>query len=501
MHASVQTIAFRGIDTVDVSVQIHLSNGLPAMRIVGLADKAVAESRERVRAALASIGLSLPPKRIAVNLSPADLAKEGAHYDLPIALALLVAMGALPPDLLDNALILGELSLDGRLLPVTGALPASMNAGARDMQLICPAANGTEAAWAGDVEIVAAPTLISLLNHLRGHTHLETPQAEAQKLSLDKTDLPDMADIKGQEMARRALEIAAAGGHHLLMIGPPGAGKSMLAARLPSLLPSLTPAEALEVTMIHSIAGTVPENGLVTSRPFRDPHHSASMPALVGGGIKVRPGEISLAHQGVLFLDELAEFSPAVLDSLRQPLETGAIVIARAQAQIRYPAHFQLIAAMNPCRCGYPSDPTRNCGRRVSDCTKNYLSRVSGPMLDRFDMVLDVAELEASMLLTPANGETSASIASRVAAARQKMLNRGSAVNARLSADKLEKLDLAAGAHALLEATLQKKYLSARGFHKTLRVARTIADLEAIDQITEIHMAEALHYRQRELLA
>ena len=302
-------------------------------------------------------------------------------------------------------------------------------------------------------------------------------------------------------MARRALEIAAAGGHHMLMIGPPGAGKSMLSARLSSLLPSLTPAEALEVTMIHSIAGTVPETGLVIKRPFRDPHHSASMPALVGGGMKVRPGEISLAHHGVLFLDELAEFNPAVLDSLRQPLETGEIIIARAQAQIRYPARFQLIAAMNPCRCGYPSDPVRNCGRRVSDCTKNYLARVSGPMLDRFDMVLDVAELDTSILLSSAHGETSSEVAKRVAAARRFMSERSDDVNARLNADKVEQLELETGATALLERTLKQKYLSARGFHKTLRVARTIADLDASEQISELHMAEALHYRLRELLA
>ena len=501
MHASLQTIAFRGVDTVNVSVQIHLANGLPAMRIVGLADKAVAESRERVRAALASIGLALPAKRIAVNLSPADLAKEGAHYDLPIALALLVAMGAIQADMLDDVLVIGELSLDGHILPVAGTLLGGMNAAARQMRLVCPAQNGSEAAWAGDVDIIAAPTLNSLLNHLRGHQHLPAPIAALPRSEISQTPHHDMSEIKGQEMARRALEIAAAGGHHLLMVGPPGAGKSMLAARLPGLLPPLNALEALDVTMIHSISGDVPETGLVTRRPFRDPHHSASMAALVGGGMKVRPGEISLAHHGVLFLDELPEFSPAVLDSLRQPLETGEIVIARAQAQIRYPAQFQLIAAMNPCRCGYPHDPTRNCGKRISECMKHYAARISGPMLDRFDMVLDVAELEPQTLLAPASGEASRDIAMRVAAARVHMQARGHGTNVRLSVENLESLDMSQASRKLVEQSLQKRSLSVRGYHKMLRVARTIADLSHSDQISELHMAEALHYRQRELLA
>ena len=501
MHASLHTVAFRGIETINVSVQIHLANGLPAMRIVGLADKAVAESRERVRAALASVGLSLPPKRIAVNLSPADLAKEGAHFDLPIALSLLVAMGAIPGDILDDALIVGELSLDGHILPVAGTLLAAMNAAGRNLRIICPAANGPEAAWAGDVEIIAAPTLNSLLNHLRGHHYLPAPLAKIREAEGPTQNTKDISDIKGQEMAKRALEIAAAGGHHLLMIGPPGAGKSMLASRLSGLLPPLTPTEALDVTMIHSIAGELPDAGVVIARPFRDPHHSASTAALVGGGMKVRPGEISLAHNGVLFLDELPEFSPAVLDSMRQPLETGEIVIARAQAHIRYPAQFQLIAAMNPCRCGYPSDPTRNCGKRVSDCIKNYTSRISGPMLDRFDMILDVAELDPDTLLSPASGETSHAIAARVKLARDTMLTRGGDINVRLSAEILEKIDLSKPAQALVKQTLQQRILSARGYHKMLRVARTIADLAQSAEITELHMAEALHYRQRELLA
>ena len=502
MHATLTTIAFRGIDTVEVSVQIHLANGLPAMRIVGLADKAVAESRERVRAALASMGLALPAKRIAVNLSPADLAKEGAHYDLPIALALMVAMGVLPSDCLDDAVVLGELSLDGQLLPVAGALPAAIFAASRNMCLICPQANGKEAAWAGNLDVIAAPHLSSLLGHLRGQHILPPPVAELQP---ETRAVFDMADIKGQETAKRALEIAAAGGHHLLMIGPPGAGKSMLAARLPGLLPPLTPAEALDVTMIHSVAGHVPSEGLIQHRPFRDPHHSASMAALIGGGQKVQPGEISLAHHGVLFLDELAEFQRPVLDSLRQPLETGEVVIARAQTHIRFPSEFQLIAAMNPCRCGYPTDPARHCGRRVSECVKQYLSRISGPMLDRFDMIIDVSELDAALLMTPADGEPTEVIAKRIRAAREHARSLSSSegvrLNARLKADQLERLKLSADARRLLDESLSTRLLSARAFHKMLRVACTIRDLAHGEEISELHVAEALHYRQRELLA
>ena len=366
MHASIKTVAFRGIDTIPVEVQVHLANGLPAMAIVGLADKAVAESRERVRAALASIGLALPPKRIAINLAPADVVKEGAHFDLPIALGLLVAIGSVPRDALDGTLVLGELSLHGGIEPVSGVLPAAMAAVAAGLDLVCPGACGSEAAWASDLGIIAAPDLMSLLNHLRGHQHVPAPRPELLPAA---HAAPDMADLKGQETARRVLEIAAAGAHNLLMVGPPGAGKSMLAARLPGLLPPLTPREALDVTMLHSVAGTLPAGGLIQTRPFRDPHHSASMAALVGGGARARPGEISLAHGGVLFLDELAEFAKPVLDALRQPLETGQVVVARANHHVTYPARFQLVAAMNPCRCGYLGDPSRDNDRcQVDSC-------------------------------------------------------------------------------------------------------------------------------------
>jgi len=346
MVAHVATVAFLGLEARGVEVQVQISAGLPKFLVVGLPDKAVAESRERVHAALAAIGLTLPPKRITVNLSPADLPKEGSHYDLPIALGLLAAMGAVDGETLAGYVAVGELGLDGRIAPSPGVLLAAMHASARDLGLICPAAQGPEAAWAGDVEIVPAPDLIALLNHFRGTSVLAPPRPG--EALLEPTG-PDLAQVKGQETAKRALEIAAAGGHNLLMTGPPGAGKSLLAACLPGILPELTASEALEVSMIASVAETLNGGRLVRRRPFRAPHHSASMVALVGGGLRVRPGEVSLAHLGILFLDELPEFQRSALDSLRQPLETGTVSVARANAHVTFPARVQLVAAMNPC--------------------------------------------------------------------------------------------------------------------------------------------------------
>ena len=345
MVAHVATVAFLGLEARPVEVQVQIASGLPAFIIVGLPDKAVAESRERVRAALAAIGLALPPKRITVNLSPADLPKEGSHYDLPIALGLLAAMGAVDKETIAGYVVVGELGLDGRIAPSPGVLLAALHASSCELGLICPAGQGPEAAWAGTIEVVAAPDLIALLNHLRGGAALSPPgPGEAEPPGHG----PDLAQVKGQETAKRALEIAAAGGHNLLMSGPPGAGKSLLAACLPGILPELTPSETLEVSMIASVAGQLVDGRLIRTRPFRAPHHSASMPAVVGGGLKVRPGEVSLAHLGVLFLDELPEFQRNVLDSLRQPLETGAVSVARANAHVTFPARFQLVAAMNP---------------------------------------------------------------------------------------------------------------------------------------------------------
>ena len=485
MQASIRTVAFRGIETVPVEVQVHVANGLPSMAVVGLADKAVGESRERVRAALASIGLALPPKRIAINLAPADLVKEGAHFDLPIALGLLVAIGNVPHDAVAGHLVLGELSLHGAIEPVSGVLPAAMAAVGAGLDLICPQRCGSEAAWAADLSIVAAPDLMALLNHLRGRQMLPPPTAER----LPPRDMAlDMADLRGQETARRVLEIAATGAHNLLMVGPPGAGKSMLAARLPGLLPPLTSREALDVTMLHSVAGTLPSGGLVQSRPFRDPHHSASMAALVGGGARARPGEISLAHGGVLFLDELAEFAKPVLDALRQPLETGQVIIARANHHVTYPARFQLVAAMNPCRCGYLGDPQRACGQ-APECGRRYCARISGPMIDRFDMVVEVPEVSGRLLLDRVPAESSAVVAGRVIAAREFAAGR---VPVATAGSDLPLDDVSDEARALLEQALDRHSLSARGFHRVLRVARTIADLAAAARVDRHHIAEAL---------
>src|SRR5690349_20318897 len=415
MVQRVSTVAFEGIEARAVDVQVQIVPGLPAFAIVGLPDKAVSEARERVRSALIASGLALPARRIIVNLAPADLPKEGSHYDLPIALGLMAAIGAIPPDALSGFTVLGELGLDGSIASVAGVLPAAIGANAREEGLICPAACGSEAAWASpDIQIIAAKSLIQIANHFKGTQVLSRPQPRVHEVPESQLDL---RDIKGQESAKRALEVAAAGGHHLLMVGPPGAGKSMLAARLPSILPPLSPGELLEVSMIASIAGTLSNGKLTTRRPFRAPHHSASMAAMVGGGVRARPGEASLAHNGVLFLDELPEFTPQVLDSLRQPLETGESIIARANYRISYPSRMQLVAAMNPCRCGMAGEPGHVC-RRGERCVQDYQARLSGPFLDRIDIRIEVPAVTAADLILPAPSEPSSEVAKRVAAAR-----------------------------------------------------------------------------------
>jgi magnesium chelatase family protein len=415
--ARIPTFAFAGIEAVPVEVQVQIASGLPGFVVVGLPDKAVGESRERVRAALTAIGLSLPPKRVIVNLAPADLLKEGSHFDLPIALGVLAAMEVIPRDAIAEFAALGELALDGTLAPVAGVLPAAIAAGARELGLICPESQGPEAAWAGTVEVLAPPDLPALVNHFRATQLLTAPSTP--DIAAEPYRGPDLAEVRGQESAKRALEIAAAGALNLLMLGPPGSGKSMLAARLPGLLPDLTPAEALEVSLVHSVAGMLSGGRLIRRPPFRDPHHSASVPALVGGGHRAKPGEISLAHLGVLFLDEWPEFPRPALEALRQPMETGRTMISRANAHVSYPARFQCIAAMNPCRCGYLGDPGRECGR-APGCGADYLARLSGPLLDRMDLVIEVQPIAPTELARAPAGERSAAVAARVAAARER---------------------------------------------------------------------------------
>ncbi len=500
MVAHVTTVSFQGVEALPVDVQVQLTGGQPNFTIVGLPDKTVAESRERIRSALLASGLSLPSKRIVVNLAPADLPKEGSHYDLPIALGILAAIGALPGEQLAGFVALGELALDGTIAEVAGVLPAAMAANEMDRGLICPVGCGSEAAWASpDLDIVAGRSLIQLANHFKGTQIISRPEPKIREMT---GALPDLRDVKGQETAKRALEIAAAGGHHLLFIGPPGSGKSMLASRLPSILPPLTPRELLEVSIISSIAGQLADGKLTDRRPFREPHHSASMAALVGGGLRAKPGEISLAHNGVLFLDELPEFNPQVLDSLRQPLETGSVVIARANHRVQYPARIQLVAAMNPCKCGMAGSPGHVC-RRGRACVDDYQARVSGPFLDRIDLRVEVGAVTAADLILPPPSEGSQEVASRVARARNLQAKRFEAMgidtiatNAQSTAAMIDEMAAPdASGSKLLRDAAETLRLSARGYHRVLKVARTLADLDGETKVGRIHLAEALSYR------
>lgn len=500
MFARLNTVSFQGVEVITIDVEAQISSGLPRFTVVGLPDKAVGESRERVRSAFHAMGLSLPYRRITINLAPADVQKEGSHYDLPIALGLLATTGVIPSDVLSEYVALGELSLDSRIAPISGVLPAAIHAASLGKGIICPKACGGEAAWAGDLPILAAESLLSLVNHFKGIQVLSPPEPQIEETSPEKT--LDLRDVKGQETGKRALEVTASGGHNLLMLGPPGAGKSMLASRLPGILPPLTPSEALEVTMIHSLAGQLNEGKLLRKRPFRDPHHSASMPALVGGGIRAQPGEISLAHNGVLFLDELPEFAGGTLEALRQPLESGKAVVARANAHITYPSRVQLIAAMNPCRCGYLSDPSRSCAR-APKCAQYYQSKISGPLFDRIDLHVELPEVSAEILTSAGMGEQSAVVAARVKKAReiQERRYRELGVSIRLNAHADgELLDEVATpdeqGQALLKKAATSFKLSARGYGRVLRVSRTLADMAGSDRVLGDHIAEALSYRR-----
>jgi len=497
MIARTYTVAFEGVEARLVEVQCAVAPGMPTFSVVGLPDKAVSEARDRVRAALTSMAVALPSKRITINLSPADLPKEGSHFDLPIALALLAAIDILPRDEVEATISLGELSLDGRLVAVAGALPAAMAAAAEEKALLCPRASAAEAAWVGATMVFGAATLVDAMRHFTGQSPL--PPAQPGEVRHDGGPR-DLTDVKGQERAKRALEIAAAGRHHLLMVGSPGSGKSMLAARLAGIMPPLTPAEALETSMIHSLSGLLDEGGISRTRPFRDPHHTASMAAIIGGGRGAKPGEVSLAHNGVLFLDEFPEFARTVLETLRQPLETGEVVVARANAHIRYPCRFLLVAAANPCKCGYLTDPARACGKAPA-CGDDYLGRISGPLIDRIDLRIDVPPVAYTDLDLPATGDSSATVARRVAQARDIQSARfATHPDARVNADAEGRLldEVAspdAEGRALLGTVAERFGLSARGYHRVLRVARTIADLDGSKTVRKPHVAEAVGYR------
>lgn len=491
------SVAFRGVEACPVEVQCSLAPGLPGFSIVGLPDKAVSEAKERVRAALASMAIAFPSKKITINLSPANLPKEGSHFDLPIAVSLLAELSIIPSDAVLSVVSLGELSLDGKLVQVTGALPAAIAAAEEDYQLLCPANCGKEAAWVSGAKVVAAKTLGDVVRHYNG----QTPIADAIPGEIcAPPEVLDLRDVRGQERAKRALEIAAAGRHHMLMVGTPGSGKSMLAQRLPGILPPLSAREALETSINHSIAGLMDEGGVSRTRPFRDPHHTASMAAIIGGGRMSKPGEVSLAHNGVLFMDEFPEFPRNVLETLRQPLETGSVMVSRANAHVKYPCRFMLMAAANPCKCGYMNEPERACAR-VPHCGEDYLGRISGPLMDRFDLRVDVPPVSYSDLDLPQEGETSAAVAERVAAALRLQEDRfaehaSMRTNADAAGDILEEVatpDLE-GRELLMRAA-ERFRLSARGYHRVMRVARTIADLDSSLSVRRAHIAEAISFR------
>ena len=485
-----------GVDAPLVTVEVHLGGGLPSLSIVGLPELAVKESKDRVRGALLTAQFEFPPKRITINLAPADLPKEGGRFDLAVALGILGASGQVQGQQLRDYEFIGELALSGELRPVRGVLPVALAARAAGRRLLVPIENAPEAALIADLEVLPARHLLEVCAHLNGTTLLAPfPGPPAR---LDGDGYPDLADVRGQRHAKRALEIAAAGGHSLLMVGPPGTGKSMLASRLPGILPSMTDAEALEAAAVLSVSEVGFDPRRWGQRPFRSPHHTASGVALVGGGGNPRPGEISLAHQGVLFLDELPEFDRRVLEVLREPLESGRITISRAARQAEFPSRFQLIAAMNPCPCGYLGDPVGRC-RCTGDQVARYRGRISGPLLDRIDMHLEVPRLAAEELSAPTNldAESSALVRQRVEQARRRQLDRSGLPNQALGNRELERVCvLDEPGRRLMEQALRKLGLSARAFHRVLKLARSIADLAGLEQIQAAHLSEAIGYRR-----